>query len=150
MGSIVRAIQEAPSDGPCLFLAGGISGCPAWQAPLASQLSHALACWTLLDPRRELPPEAEAEIAAQIEWEHRHLRRAEAVLFWFPAETLCPITLYELGAMSMTDKKLFVGVHPGYQRRNDVLHQTRLVRPEVNVVGDLDALAAEVVRGLAR
>lgn len=149
MGAIVRAVQQAPPDGPCLFLAGGISGCPAWQAPLATELARRLPPWILLDPRREVPPEQEEEVAAQIEWEHRHLRRAEAVLFWFPAETLCPITLYELGAMSMTDKRLFVGVHPGYQRRKDVIHQTRLVRPEVNVVHDLDALATEVVRGLA-
>src|SRR5688572_30707591 len=129
--------MEAPSNGPCLFLAGGISNCPPWQGDLAGRLAPELSTWTLLDPRREVPPEDDEQVAAQIEWEHRHLQRAEAVLFWFPEETLCPITLYELGKMSMTRKRLFVGVHPGYKRRRDVVHQLRLVRPEVTVVDRL-------------
>jgi len=54
---------------------------------------------------------------------------------------LCPITLYELGTWLMTDKPLFVGVHPAYARRLDVEIQTRLVRPEVKIVYSLAALA---------
>jgi hypothetical protein len=37
-------------------------------------------------------------------------------MFWFPCETLCPITLYELGAWTVlapqTGTKLFVGACP--------------------------------------
>lgn len=145
MGTIVRAPAGAPDAGPCLFLAGGISGCPDWQGPLGEQLAAGLPGWTILDPRRELPPEDDAAVAAQVAWEHRHLRRSTAVLFWFPPETLCPITLYELGAMSMTTRPLFVGVDPGYARRRDVLLQTGLARPDVEPVGSLAALAAQVL-----
>src|SRR5207302_501959 len=84
----------------------------------------------------------------QIAWEYHHLRQADAVLFWFPCETLCPITLYELGAMSMTAKPLFVGAHPVYPRRHDVEIQLRLARPEVAVVYDLAQLARLVRRWL--
>ena len=80
----------------------------------------------------------------QIEWEYRHLQKAEAALFWFPSETLCPITLFELGAWSRSDKLLFVGTHSNYQRRLDVVIQLSLARPEVVVVADLAALAAQV------
>lgn len=73
------------------------------------------------------------------------LRDADAILFWFPCETLCPITLYELGAWSMSDKPLFVGVHPAYQRRQDVEIQTRLARPDVAVTDLLAALVASIV-----
>ena len=73
------------------------------------------------------------------------LRVADAILFWFPQETLCPIVLYELGAWSMSGKTIFVGVHPAYSRRQDVEIQTGLVRPEVNVVYSLEELAAQVM-----
>lgn len=149
MGRTIRAPEEAPPGGPCLFLAGGISGCPDWQRPLGERLAAGLPAWTVLDPRRLVAPEDQAAVAAQVEWEHRHLRRATAVLFWFPAATLCPITLYELGAMSMTTKPLFVGVDPGYARRRDVLLQTRLARPDVRVVDDLEQLARGVLGACA-
>jgi hypothetical protein len=130
-----------------LFLAGGISGCPDWQAEACQQLADTRLA--VFNPRRAAfsldDPQAAAE---QIGWEHRCLRAVDAILFWFPDATLCPITLYELGAWSMTDKPLFVGAAPAYQRRADVLIQTSLVRPEIAVVDSLDALLQQV-RGFA-
>jgi hypothetical protein len=82
---------------------------------------------------------------AQIEWEHRHLLRSDAILFWFPPETLCPIALYELGAWNFRPKKLFIGCHPDYQRKRDVEIQTRLERPAQVVVDSLEALAKQVM-----
>jgi hypothetical protein len=102
----------------------------------------------LVNPRRRDWPDDPVEIERQIAWEHRHLKSARAILFWFPSETLCPITLYELGAWSQSSKPLFVGVHPGYQRRLDVVVQTRLARPDVTVTSSLAELAAAVQRGL--
>lgn len=103
----------------------------------------------LLNPRRENFPIHDPTAARrQIDWEHRHLRKASAVSFWFPKETLCPIVLYELGAWSMTDKPIFVGVHPEYPRRRDVEIQTALTRPNVRIVTNLDDLAKMVWRFL--
>ena len=44
----------------------------------------------------------------------------------------------------MTEKPLYVGVHPQYSRRTDVEIQTSLVRPEVKIVYALEALAEQV------
>jgi hypothetical protein len=142
-GAYVEAPVSWDGEGASVFLGGGISGCGDWQRELAAALDGA--GLTLLNPRRSEFDVADVHAAeAQIEWEHRHLRRASAVLFWFPCETLCPITLYELGAWSMAQKPLFIGVHPGYARRFDVCVQTRLQRPEVTIVDSLASLAAQV------
>lgn len=128
---------------PSLFLAGGITGCPDWQAIVVEQLKEIPL--TLFNPRREQFPINDPTASTfQIRWEYDHLRKADAILFWFPCETLCPIALYELGAWSMTDKPLFVGVHPQYQRLQDVQIQTALVRPDVAIVYSLEDLVSQV------
>ncbi len=141
---------EAPAPYPkqpgerAIFLAGGISGCADWQRAVAQLLCDA--GLTVYNPRRaDFALDDPSAAAVQIRWEHRMLRDADAILFWFPCETLCPITLYELGAWSMSDKPLFVGVHPAYQRRQDVEIQTRLARPDVAVTDSLAALVASIV-----
>ena len=139
-------VPPAPLQGvrkPSLFLAGGITGCPDWQAEAVAALTGVRG--TLLNPRRPDflidDPDAAPE---QIRWEHRALHLSDAILFWFPAESICPIALYELGAWSMTAKPLMVGVHPEYARHRDVEIQTRLARPDVEVVYSLEALAQQV------
>jgi len=129
---------------PSVFLAGGITGCPDWQQEVArSNLAHDDIA--LINPRRaNFPIHDPGAALAQITWEHEHLRKATAILFWFPRETICPIVLYELGAWSMTDKPLFVGVHPDYSRRRDVEIQTALVRPDVKLVYSLGELVDQV------
>lgn len=145
------AYVEAPTtwdgDGPSIFLAGGITGCPDWQSQMVDLLSDTDA--TLLNPRRADFPMDDPDAAyAQIEWEHQHLRKAGAVLFWFCAASVCPIVLYELGAWSMTDKPIAVGIEPGYLRERDVRIQTGLARPDAPIVGDMTELA-DAVRRLA-
>ena len=128
-----------------LFLAGGITGCPDWQQEMVTMLSQTNL--TLLNPRRADFPIHDPDAALeQITWEHTHLRRAYAILFWFPCETLCPIVLYELGAWSKTNKPLLVGVHPDYKRRQDVEIQTKLERPDVKIVYSLQDLAAQTIK----
>jgi hypothetical protein len=140
----IEAPQTYQGKETSLFLAGGIVGCPDWQKDLVARLQDAPL--VLLNPRRAFfLMENKNAASAQIAWEHTHLRQASAISFWFPCETLCPIVLYELGAWSMTDKKLFVGVHPEYQRRLDVLIQTALVRPDIHPVATLTDLAQEIV-----
>jgi hypothetical protein len=139
----IEALETYTENETSLFLAGGIMGCPDWQWEMVAALgSTAL---VLLNPRRAHYQFDEEAAREQIMWEHTHLRRATAISFWFPKETLCPITLYELGAWSMTDKKLFVGTHPDYLRRQDVLIQTKLVRPDVQIVESIDELAEEII-----
>ncbi|MEL6718814.1 MAG: nucleoside 2-deoxyribosyltransferase domain-containing protein, partial [Bacteroidota bacterium] len=126
-----------------LFLAGGITNCPDWQALVISHL------WkeelTVFNPRRTKFPMGDTSAAPeQIKWEFDCLRKADAILFWFPKETLCPIVLYELGANAMTSKTLFVGIHPEYERKLDIEVQLKLVRPDVEIVYDLKILCQKI------
>jgi len=135
---------EAPTvysgDKPSLFLAGGITGCPDWQSGTIPQLSDLDIA--IFNPRRPgFPLNKSFE---QIEWEYQHLRKATVISFWFCAEGLNAISLYELGAWSMTTKPILVGVHPHFHRRIDVEIQTRLTRPDVRVVSTLPDLIQQI------
>jgi hypothetical protein len=135
--------SDAASD-VSLFLGGGITGCPDWQSEMTLKLGNS--DLTLLNPRRkQWDTNNESLGAEQIAWEHRHLLRACAILFWFPYETLCPITLYELGSWNVRPKKLFIGCHPDYKRRRDVEIQTRLERPKQVIARSLNELAAQTL-----
>jgi len=140
----IEAPDEYDGPGPSLFLAGGITGTFDWQADVVRRLADLPL--VLLNPRRRnFPIDDPSAAEGQIAWEFRHLRRAAAVLFWFPPETLCPIALFELGGRTMTpEQALFVGTDPAYQRRLDVEIQLKLARPEVAVVSDTAELAEQV------
>ena len=129
---IVKSPQPLPEHID-LFIAGGISGCPDWQTE-TSDLLHEVS-GVAVNPRREGDFAKDGTTAAeQIAWEHTALSCAKAVLFWFPYQTLCPITLLELGAaMHRPWQRLFVAVHPEYQRRFDVIQQLKIQRPEIVV-----------------
>lgn len=130
-----------------LFLAGGITNCPDWQQEMRELLADTTL--TLLNPRRANFPIGDPSAAqVQIEWEFDMLRAADGIMFWFPQETICPIVLYELGAWSMSDKPIFVGVHPSYERRQDVEIQTKLVRPEVEIAYSIADLSEKVKEGV--
>ena len=136
-----------PKGESSIFLAGGITNCPDWQQEMRGLLADT--DFVLFNPRRENFPIHDPNAAKkQISWEYRHLGMADKVLFWFPCETLCPIVLFELGRWSFRsgreEKPIFIGVHPDYPRRQDVEIQMSLIRPEVEVVYSLLALAKNV------
>lgn len=141
------AVDDKNLEEPLVFMAGGITDCPDWQQQILQMIRQTGTSLVLMNPRRTNFPIHDPKAAeAQIRWEHLHLKKAHAILFWFPKETLCPIVLYELGAWSMmVHKPIFVGMDPKYKRRQDVEIQTKLVRPEVKVVYSLKDLAVNVL-----
>jgi hypothetical protein len=128
-----------------IFLAGGISGCPDWQTPTAESLAmNTPENVLIMNPR--LPgvydPKDATTALPQIKWEYDTLRDADMVLFWFPKETLCPITLLELGkelvrAELTHHNRLVIGTEPGYARSLDVETQAKLVFPECRIYDNL-------------
>jgi hypothetical protein len=130
-----------------IFGAGGITGCPKWQSEMAELLKNTPGL-VLFDPRRDDFDAAltrDPNIAhEQVEWEYYHLNASDAIYFWFPAEGLCSITLYELGKWGHTNKHIMVGCHPDYVRRFDVVKQLSLSRPDIVVVSTLKELAQQV------
>lgn len=147
-------VIEAPTEfhKPTVFLAGSISGAADWQAEFLQILGEYFTNektneveLIALNPRREhFDVTDETMTDKQIEWEYRHLRRADAIAFWFSHETLAPITLLEFGAHTPWGKPIFIGVHPNYHRRKDVEVQCRLIRPDIRIVYDLAILADQV------
>jgi hypothetical protein len=136
-------IYEPVQGEQSVFLAGGISNCADWQTTLVNLLQDTNL--VLLNPRRKNFSLNNLEMERQqIQWEYEHLQKATATSFWFPKETLCPITLYELGKQSVGNKPLFIGVNPEYLRMRDVVIQTRLIRPEIVIAKSLDELAQQI------
>ena len=123
------------------FLAGGITNCHDWQSDVVRLLSDTNI--TFLNPRREdFDVNNKTHSELQIVWEHAHLGSVEVIAFWFPWETLCPISLFELGAH--INKKIIVGVDPEYQRKFDVIQQMKLARPDLTVMTSFDDFVAEI------
>ncbi len=130
----IEAVDLVEPKYPSIFLAGGITGCPDWQRIIKRQLIS-LENITIINPRRiDFPMGDPAAGVRQIEWEHDALSKADSIVFWFPKETLCPITLFELGSWAKSPKPLIVGVHEEYMRRLDVEVQMRLARPGLPVL----------------
>ena len=76
-------------------------------------------------------------MACQIRWEYEFLKRARVVLFWFPKESLCPVALFELGKELGRNSCVFVGAHPDYARRFDIVTQVDCYKPGMTVYSEL-------------
>lgn len=116
-----------------VFLAGGITGCPDWQKEMIDRFRDQPDV-VLLNPRRSnfnINDPAQSE--EQIEWESLWLSKSYITLFWFPYQTMCPITLFELGVAAARGDRIVVGTHPAYARKFDVIKQLELLRPDVKV-----------------
>ena len=114
-----------------IFLAGGISNCPVWQDEVAKIVDTEK--YDLINPRRRDDFESYGDIAAeQIAWEHDAFIWINACVFYFPNETLCPITLFELGkqlsyvGQDYVVRPLIIGWDPEYKRAFDLEQQIML------------------------
>ena len=138
---------------PFIFLAGGIPGCRDWQAEMSQVLLKTLSQGTVFNPRRQIDWMDDANSKAQITWEFTHLWKADIIAFWFSRPTLNPTTLFEYGT-HLTRRRsgdpnapqIAVGIDPGYARERGVRTQTRLIEPELEIAGSLDALAQRVAK----
>ena len=117
-----------------IFLAGGIQQCEDWQSYVISEL-QSVPDITLYNPRRKNFPIGDKSAAVtQISWEFNHLRDADMIIFWFAKGSLNPIVLYELGLWgNSSDTPIIIGIDPEYERKQDVMIQTQLARPEVPI-----------------
>lgn len=150
----IEAPNYIPMDAkqPSLFLGGGITGCEDWQAKAIKKLCG-LDNITICNPRREnFDMNASwAESQAQIAWEHHYLDICSQVLFWFSGETIQPIVLFELGArlrqnrLMPNKQQIFIGYHPDYSRKLDVVEQVKLEGYTYPLRTNLDDLLSDVV-----
>lgn len=128
-----------------IFLAGGITNCPDWQSTAALFFAdyHNV---TVMNPRRADFDLSDSNAAKQVHWEYEHLLIADVILFWFPADQVQPIALFELGRWTQIDepKPVFVGVHEHYPRKIDVVFQLGLSRPEIHPLPSLRGVCQQV------
>lgn len=145
----VEAPNTIESDKKSIFLAGGIQKCPQWQKYIVRKLYNLDI--VVFNPRREnFPIEDPSAAEAQITWEFIHLRKADIISFWFCAESIQPIVLFELGSHLVlnSSKPLVIGVDPGYERKQDVEIQTALVRPTIKIATSLDELSDQIFKAV--
>jgi hypothetical protein len=145
MALIIEAPNEvyslANNNNIKLFLAGGITNCPDWQSELIKKLKK-FPNLTIYNPRRANFPIGDIQAAdEQVTWEFDHLREANIIIFWFSKGSLNPISLYELGMWGNSrETAILIGVDPDYERKQDVIIQTALARPEVEIYNSLDEI----------
>lgn len=117
-----------------VFLGGGISETSNRQFFAKEKL---LPHFTVFNPHRGNYVKSEAENTHQMIWEYTYLNLASIVLFYFSWETVAPITFFELGKMlekckTTPWKKLYICIHPEYERKNDIIARIELEDPEVS------------------
>lgn len=135
---------EDCKNGRCLFLAGTITNSTGWREQLILLLDKLDI--TLINPeRKNFDVSNSDESIKQITWEHYALRASDTILFWFDDTTLAPITLYELGCWTPSQKRIYIGMHPDYKRRQDVEIQTLLVIPDFQFAYSIEELAEQVL-----
>lgn len=150
----MKIVHTAPLDIPTdpllrprLFLAGGISNCRDWQSEAIAKIGDDLDV-VIFNPRREgFVPNGGEDAREQIVWEHERLQEADLIAFWFCRETVCPITLYELGKLAYNGglQDVIVGSDPEYSRLFDLQVQLELVGHGPNsVITDFDAWVAAI------
>ncbi|HRT03411.1 MAG TPA: nucleoside 2-deoxyribosyltransferase domain-containing protein, partial [Candidatus Diapherotrites archaeon] len=149
MAQIVEAVNEIynidKSLSKKLFLAGGITSCPDWQSEIIEMIKD-LPNLIVYNPRRkDFPINDPNSAEVQISWEYEHLRDADIISFWFSEGSLNPIVLYELGRWgNSSNKEIVIGIDPKYERKKDVIIQTKLSRPDVKIVDSLEELSEEI------
>lgn len=146
---MITTYIEAPEilyiddNAKAIFLAGGITGCRNWQEEAAEFLLKNSYFDYIFNPRRkhfDINNESQTEI--QIKWEYSSLFSCSHIMFWFTADTVQPITLFELGKWAHTymDKKIYVGCDPQYSRIFDVKTQLSLSRPDIKIWDSLGSM----------
>lgn len=134
---------EIQKNDICVFLAGGITGCPNWQkkvleriksfenSPAKDAFDHLI----IFNPRRDHFDALKDDANEQIEWEFKYLNRIDIFSMYFCKDTIQPICLYELGRYIEVMKRRFPGdyrkrvlisVDPKYERAVDVVIQANL------------------------
>lgn len=149
MTIVIEAINEVYSiennKNVKLFLAGGITNCSDHQSKLIKLLEDCNNL-TIYNPRRQnFPIDDPNASEQQITWEYNHLMNADIISFWFDSGSLNPIVLLELGKYALSSSKpIFIGIDPEYKRIQDVQIQTRLSRPDVEIVYSIKELSEQI------
>lgn len=136
--------ESLPDEHLSVFLGGGITGAPLWQQEVIDELAY-INKLTLYNPRRENYKDGDEYSAKeQIRWEHHYLALSDVIMFWFPKEAKCMITLFELGFWLNSPKELIIACESGYEREIDVRTQVELARRRQPVLDTLPQVMQQI------
>jgi hypothetical protein len=134
---------------PWVFMAGGITDCPNWQATIIDKMTGKKG--VLFNPRRDKFPIKDPNAAKeQITWEYNALMSCHIFTVWFTGgPSLQPIAQYELGRYLARYQlgrlpKIVIGCDEGYKRRFDVLMQVKLVDSNLHVYRSFEGYVSAV------
>jgi len=137
-----------------IYLAGGISDIDDWQDQFISHFKQLqsdtlmkalyLKNLTIINPRRNHFNDKRSEIKKQIMWEHAHAKAADALVFYFPADSHCSISLFQYGKYLTSGKKIFVGIEKDHLKSLDIFAHTRIEKPDQNINYSITDLIEEV------
>ncbi len=149
MIKVVTAPDYNIYEGKSIFLAGGITNVPEWQTDLIDMLRKmdlGKEQVILYNPRRKNFPIHDPNASnEQITWEFRKLQASEMIIFWFARGSINPIVLYELGMWGNSRATpISIGLDPLYERKQDVIIQTGLARPALEVKTSLQDIAEDI------
>jgi hypothetical protein len=143
MIEIIQAPLDTKINGIKLFLGGGISNCPNWQDDISNRIKNSenlkkfngYLNLIVYNPRCKTLPEE----VPQVIWEFNNLEKSDIICFWFSRGSVNPITLFEYGSHFKNKKKtIIVGCDPLYERKTNVIIQTKLAMPNLKVILDFD------------
>ena len=137
-----------------MFIAGGITNCENWQNDLILRLKQETKLneskkinLVILNPRCEEMPDHNT----QVKWEFKKLKKSDIISFWFSEGSVNPITLFEYGShFKSKKKKIVVGCHPNYEKRNSVIVQTELERPKLKVQENFEDFYTELLKTIKK
>lgn len=118
-------VFAAKDTSKTVFLAGSINNGQSlnWQEPLSQEIIREVQGSWVFNPRRDDWDASWKQsfhnkvFRKQVEWEIHHLNKAETVFFYFAAKGgMSPISLYELGYLVGTKKKVIVYSEKEYPR----------------------------------
>jgi hypothetical protein len=164
VGTILLPPTFVAVKGPLVYLAGPIQGAPDWQAEALRRLQAQDPDLAVASPRREYLPNT-FDLAAQVDWETHHLRRAAqcgVILFWLAREAVrlpdrCygQTSRFELAEWKVRHERdgvrLVVGIEEGFSGARYIRHRFRQDCPAVPLPASLEEAcraAVDVVRAI--
>ena len=132
--------EELPNanTSPChsIFLAGDMSD---WQTYVIDELFGT--DLTIFDPSVF----KDSNIEGQINWARKRIEYSNIILFWFAQNSVNPTTFFEYCDVLMKGtKKVFVGCHPLYAFKNEVIIHTKFAKHKLFVYNRLDEMIISI------
>jgi hypothetical protein len=87
----------------------------------------------------------ESNIEGQIDWERKRIEYSNIILFWFAQNSVNPTMFFEFcDVLAKGVKKVFVGCHPLYSYKNEVMIHAKHISPKLYVYNRLDEMVINI------